>query len=174
MISTKRVSPLVAGVWLALAGHTLAADLPAINSKQSLETKFQEAARQAPDVRQTAHAAKDRLTASIDRLEHVLAGGGPDIAERWSQWLQLPQLKTQLERDSSDQAVLQEILDRYYRNEAGLELPTLVAVRQELRSYLAAREYAAAENPGELYAHRLTELAECLKRLDADLPDERP
>ena len=79
--------------------------------------------------------------ASIDQLEQFLAGGGPEIAERWSQWLQLPQLKAELERaelrrDASDEAVLQQILDRYYRNEAGLELPALVAVRQELRGYL--------------------------------------
>jgi len=72
-----------------------------------------------------------------------------------------------LQRAPPDAATLDMLHDRFYHNEPGLELPVFGAVRRELRGYLAAQHYATGDSPTALYERRLTELAECLERLEA-------
>jgi hypothetical protein len=167
-VISKWVWSVASVVWLALVGSTRAADLPLMGNRQPLLAEIQQAAGKTPDARQSAEAARKRLHTSIEQLERFLARGGSTFAAQWRESLKLAELKAELLQPVPDKAELQSILDRFYRNQAGLESPAMTAVRRSLRGYLAASEYAAAERPGELYAERLAELADCLARLDAD------
>jgi hypothetical protein len=120
--------------------------------------------------------ARERLLSSIQNLEKFLAGGGkPDAKsetlERWSQWLGLPALKQQLAGPAQDLNALRSIEERLYQNHTGLELPVFLNVRRDLRAYLVAQEYATSASPDQLFHQRVSELAQCISRLNVQ-PNE--
>src|SRR6188508_3224621 len=102
-VNGNLIRTLASVAWLALAGGAAAVDLPVIGGHQSLMDEIRAAGHQAPSSEQTAAMARQRLSASIEQLEKFLAGGGNDVAARWQSWLQLPELKTELQRVASDQ-----------------------------------------------------------------------
>ena len=132
-----------------------------------LLASIQRLAQRPTDPARAVDAARERLLASIGQLEQFLAGGGSGIASRWSQWLRVSALKAEIASGEPDIGALRSIEERFYQNQLGLELPVFVAVRRELRAFLAASAYATADLPQELYHQRLAELSECLARLAA-------
>ena len=143
--------------WPALAGGELADELQSV---------IAQAAERPPDPQETLAASRAGLVASIEQLERFLAGGEVDNSRRWQQWLNLPHLRTELERAQPDAPQLRSIHERYYQNQPGLELPAFLAVRRDLRQYLTSLDYSAAAAPNELFRRRLSELEECLARLE--------
>lgn len=151
-----------------MAARSPAAEEPVAGDLASLRQQIVQAAEPPPDPNLASESARLRLLASIERLERFLAGGGPEGALAWAQWLELPALHEQVNRPESEVAILESIQRRYYQNQAGLELAPFVAVRNDLRGYLIAREYARHEQPYDLFRGRLTELSQCLERLEVE------
>jgi hypothetical protein len=146
---------------LGLTGDELPSTVPS-----DLKAVILQAAENPPDPQETLAAARIRLISSIEQLERFLAGGEADNDRRWRQWLDLPHLKIQLEREKPDVAILRSIHERYYQNQPGLEQPAFRAVRRELRGYLTAWDYATSDSPRQLFRRRLAELEDCVARLD--------
>jgi len=131
----------------------------------SLAGSIQQLAERPPDGKQALESARQRLAASVDRLEQFLARGKTDAAARWSKWLDLPALRKQLTADQPDLSALEPIEQRLYDNYAGLELPAFLAIRRDLSAFRTAGEYAAANSPQELYRQRVKELASFVTRM---------
>jgi hypothetical protein len=129
------------------------------------------AAQRAPEPRIAVAATHTRLTTSIQKLEEFLKGHGAEIHQGWTTLLQVPTLKAELAQPRPSTAVLESLSRGFYQNHLGLERPAFLTVRRELRGYLTAREYAAAQHPTQLYRERVEELQERLTRLDAEFDE---
>jgi hypothetical protein len=164
---TVRVGYLPMGLGLVVAMLSLAdgADRSAARDVEPLIASFRRLADQPADSARAVQATRLKLTSSIQQLEQFLAGGGSEIAGRWSEFLGVSTLKQELDRAQPDVAALRSIEDRFYQNRSGLELPPFVAVRRNLREFLAASDYATADSPDHLYRECIAELTECLARL---------
>jgi hypothetical protein len=150
----------------AACANGRAADSAARNTSAVYEATTR-AAASSPAPQAAFEAARARLDASLQQLRQFLATGGIQKQARWAQWLELPALEAQLIADTPDIALLNNHLERLHQDQHGLELPLFVAIRQELRHYLAASEYLTAGAPHDLYRCRLEELSDCLTRLGA-------
>ena len=161
------------GFWLAAqsiaAAIVLAASAAAQDSGGNRETEIQASlvrlAEQPPDAAAALLAARKRLLARIEQLEQDLANTGSETSRSWSEWLDLPRLQAEAHSPAPDVPALEAIAERFYCGQAGLEAEPFVAVRRELRGFLAAREYAAADDPPDLYRRRVLDLSESLARL---------
>src|SRR5262245_33418348 len=124
-------------------------------------------AEQPPDVAQALQAAQKRVLDRIDLLEQALAGTGDEASRRWSELIDLPRLRAEAQSPAPSDVILEELAERFYGSQTGLEASPFLAVRSELRGLIAAREYAASDSPHELYRDRALALAECLNRIRA-------
>lgn len=150
---------------LALPASSPAQSVP---DAASLQLSIVWTAERAPDPQHVVSASYARLSQAVAQLEQFLALGTADTYRGWQSWLDLPALKAELSREAPDLAALRDIEDRYYQNQPGLEMEPFVALRRELHGYIAARQYASADAPQELFRQRLAELAECLARLESE------
>jgi hypothetical protein len=144
---------------------TVAADLPVRRTTDPLVGFIQRLDERPADPAQAVLSAGQRLASSIRQLEQYLAAAGPDKSAAWSSWLDVPKLKQEVASPRPDLSALHSIEERFYENKEGLERPAFVAVRRQLRAFLTAHEYAAADAPGELFRRRLAELDQHLTRL---------
>jgi hypothetical protein len=133
---------------------------------------FPRAAKSAPDPQEALEAARGRLNSSVGQLRQFLATGGSQKEAGWRRWLDLPSLEAELAAHQPDAAILSKSAQRFSEPQTGFELPTFVAVRRDLRHLLAASEFAADDAPQRLYHDRLSELAMCLGRLEAEFTPE--
>src|SRR5262245_4734792 len=151
----------------ALAASPVLADEDSGRRAASFLDSLPRAADAAPTPQDALESARRRLRSSIQPLREFLATGGSQKEILWTQWLELPVLEAQLTAAQPDVALLNEHLGRLHLDHSGLELPPFVAVREELRRFLAASEFSAAESPDDLFHSRLYDLSDCLSRLDA-------
>jgi hypothetical protein len=162
---------VVLSLWVFLAA-ALAQPLAAQQSGDAgagyLPRAIEWTAHRPPGPQQALASSYSRLSWAIAGLEHYLARGGYEASHRWQTWLDLPALKAELSQERPDLAALRRIEQRYYRNQPGLELDPFLALRRELRSYIAACDYAALDSPQEHYQQQLAELATLLAQLDAE------
>ena len=129
------------------------------------------------------HLASAELRAAVNELDQWL-GAGPN-ARRWRRFLRLNRLRQQLANGgAADPAVLEAVLARFDRPEAGLEMPQFQAVRDaaskwhdelvaEAKSDIPARLAAAIEQftpvtPEDVATAR-ADLLEATARLEAYL-----
>jgi hypothetical protein len=134
----------------------------------AIEAALQRAADRPPDPHATLAATRERLGGSLRRLAQFLKSAGGDVYHGWDQTLALSVLANELSRQDADRSVLHAAEQRFHQNHAGLELPQFLHVRRDIRSYLAALEYAASEDPSMLYQERISELQYKLTRLDVN------
>ena len=103
----------------------------------------------AEDVQQ----ARSELVAVMARVQSFLAGGCPQNAENWRQFLRWNELEAQLKSESApDWNALEVIAERYYVNQSGLEVSHFLALREALNRYADALAFAAtlAAVPSEI------------------------
>ena len=160
-------SSIIAGLTMTVCPGALAVQPPARSDLGSLREVILQTAEQPPEPQAALRASRDRLASSLRQLEEFLAGGDGRAQGDWCERLVLPALQSEVERSHLDAGALESLADRFLENQPGLELPAFVAVRRALRGYIAARKYAAAESPPDLFRRRLLELAECIERLEA-------
>src|SRR5687768_5156085 len=165
MVRTCFQAGFVVALTFALA---LGAQPAAGAMNASLTAALDRAAQRPPDPQAALAQARNRLAEKIAALDEFLATSGDENARLWKEWLDLPALKTELARAELDEAALENIRGRYYRNQAGLELPAFLDVRHELHGLLAAHEYASMADPQERYQQRLAELSQSLERIEAE------
>lgn len=122
----------------------------------------------APSPTAAVKATREDLRSSLAELDRILEAAGSQKHAGWRTWLDLASLESQLDAERPDAAKLNAHLIRYSRGSVGLEMPALVALRNDLKKYLAAAEYASADNPQRLVTERLTELSDLLNRLDVE------
>jgi len=160
-----RLLIILSAVAIALATASFGFATETANSTISLIGPIARLAEQPPDEKQSLETARKRLSSSLETLEQLLARSKGDTATRWSKWLDLPAIHEQLAAEQPNLTALKSIEARLYQNCEGLELPAFVAVRRDLVGFRIASEYAADQSPQELYRQRVTELAECFRRM---------
>jgi hypothetical protein len=169
MRSAANCSWIIVGLLVVALTRVVAADEPADVDPIKIHQAVARAAERPPDPQVAIATARRQLTKSIEELGQLIASGGDLNERRWRQWLDVPALQAQLDSPAPDLSELQSIVKRYYQNQAGLEMSAFVAVRRDLRGYLAARQYADAQSAHDLFRQRLWELERLLARLEADL-----
>src|SRR5262245_2409544 len=127
--------PLLVALTWAFCGGALAQDL-APGETGTLADLLLRAADGSPDAQAAMENARARLDLSLQRLEQFLADAGEEQKRQWFEYLSLPLLRTELDRQQPSITTLALIADRFYDNERGLELPAFVSVRRALRMYL--------------------------------------
>ncbi|HEX5105537.1 MAG TPA: hypothetical protein VFV87_17080 [Pirellulaceae bacterium] len=130
-----------------------------------------QAAQNAPQPQESVGEALGRLKNSLQELDAVLLRNDEAIRRGWSEYLDLPAIQAELTRPQPDTALLEARSKRFYQNHVGLERSQFIDVRSELRGYLIAREYAVMDQPLEEYRQRVTELSDCLARIDASFDE---
>ena len=100
-----------------------------------------------------AARAKQELTAAMAELDRFLVRSGSAVATGWKKYLLWDNLTAQLEREEGPEAdAVNAILDKFFANKNGLEMPRFTRVRVALRNYrdlsYAAGEEKFAENAG--------------------------
>lgn len=158
---------VVESMAIAIALTTSAAAQDSADFQSGIRESLARMAEQPPDASRSLLAVRQRVLDRIDRLEEALASAGGESSRRWSEWIDLPRLKAEVQSPAPVAAVLEQIAERFYGGQPGLEASPFVALRSDLRGLIAAREYAAAESPHELYRRRAAALAECLDRIQA-------
>ncbi len=109
-------------------------------------------------------AARSELVAGMTRLQSFLAGGCPQNAENWRQFLRWNELEAQLKSESApDWNALEAIAERYYVNQSGLEVSHFLALREALNRYADALAFAATPDAKQSFEKNLAELAQHLE-----------
>jgi hypothetical protein len=152
------------GIGCVFVSQAIAAGLPVDCPSDPLVESIRRLDQRPADPALAVLVSAERLSASIEQLELHLSKAGPELA-KCSRWLDVSRLKQELAAAKPDLGTLRSIQERFYQNQAGLELPAFVLVRHQLRTFIVAQEYAAADSPNELYRQRLDELNQVLQRL---------
>jgi hypothetical protein len=144
-------------VWLQELSQLQVDELP----QAAMEARKNFAPVRDEDLKQ----ARAELVSALERLNNFLAGGSPQNAENWRQYLQSDELQKQLEaKPGPDWQALLPIVEQYYTNEDGLELPYFLAVREALSRYADRLAFQATPDAKPYFEQHLAELA---KRLQA-------
>ena len=108
--------------------------------------------------------ARSELVAAMARVQTFLAGGCPQNAANWRQYLQWRELEAQLKSESApDGNALESIAQRYYVNQKGLEVSHFLALREALTRYADALAFAATPDAKQSFEKTLAELAQHLE-----------
>ena len=102
------------------------------------------------------------LLASLEQLERFLATGGERKESGWKEYLRWDELTSELDREEgADWQAVERIQGQYFAEHNGLEFPTFVAVRRQLRAFGEALVFSD-EQFQENFESTLDGLAESL------------
>jgi hypothetical protein len=143
-------------VWLRELSQLQVDELP----QAALEAQKHFTPVRDEDIKQ-AHAG---LVSALERLDKFLAGGSPQNAAEWRDYLKSDELQKQLNaKPAPDWQTLLTIADQYYTNEEGLELPYFLAVREALNRYADQLAFRATPDAKKYFEQHLAELAKRLQ-----------
>jgi hypothetical protein len=117
--------------------------------------------------------ARAELVTALERLDGFLAGGCPQNAQNWMQFLHRSELDTQLKAEPGpDWTALLAVAERFYSDESGLEVSYFLAVREALQRYAHALAFHTTPDAPKFVQQHLEELARRLeshqKKANAD------
>ena len=138
----------------------------------SLAAAFSRAAAKPPDPTAARTAAKERMTEALDQLDQLLSKASPAQRQQWEDFLRVATIREQLGKQAIDLPSLRKVQERYFLDEPGVELPAVLAVRRALADLLIAAEFSQDQAPQALYRQKLSQLEQCVARLDANFSDE--
>ncbi len=143
--------------------------------RQALRNWLAELPDKPRELSQAASAEKDRfvpvddsgvgekkaaLQSALVRLDRYLDSGDRENAKRWKQYLKLPDLKSELATEEPPKlSNLQNVLNAFYAEHEGLELPEFTGLRESLRAYMNAVLFRHQPGVEELFARRVEALA---------------
>jgi hypothetical protein len=115
---------------------------------------------------QQIQSVRQQAVAAMNDLRAYLRRSGQQNAATWEAYLEWPRIEEQLQAEVPNPRVLETILDKWERNERGLENQRFIRTRELLRDYVYLASDVRSENYGDEYARRVDELAGLLDRYD--------
>ena len=105
---------------------------------EELSTAIQEAKAEFDDIDdQQVKRSKTALVAALNRLESYLNRGGTTTSSGWKAFLKWELLEQELDKEERpDDKVLEEVTNRYFADQDGLQKEHFLEVRTALRKYL--------------------------------------
>jgi len=116
------------------------------------------------------HVARRRqvLQRAMSQLDQTLARSRPGYAQGWKAYLRWDELNQSLASDeTADPAALRVVLERFRRNNAGLELPKFLQVRDRLSDYIEALESTREAKLQDNYTSAIDDLAKRVEEYEA-------
>jgi hypothetical protein len=115
-----------------------------------------------PATVENVSAAKSQLQTTLAKLNEQLAAWGT-TGENWKKYLRLADLQAQLEAgDDAKFGTLREIALQFFADHPGLERPEFRATGNAIRHYANLLQTVRTENPADVYAATLDEVAKQL------------
>jgi hypothetical protein len=137
----------------------------------------------APSLVQQVHAARENyrpappghvaqrrreLQQAMYELDQMLARSRPGYAQGWKEYLRWNDLVANVGAERPPQLdTLREVIERFRRNNSGLEMARFLKVRDRLRDYIDALEIASDAKAQENYTAAIDSLSERLKEYEA-------
>lgn len=141
--------------------------LPA-DAKQLVETVLKAKDQFRPISAQDVAQRKQALIEALQELDRELTANAPDLVEPLKVHLKRETLAQELQKESPDLKVLQEIRGLFYADQAGLELPVIRRTREALGHYFDSAYVAADKAFPELFPARIEDLAKRLGQYHAN------
>jgi len=143
------VSTLVLAVlWLATSSDAQVQPRSVRASRSAIASSSD----QLQSAREQLDTARQQARSAAQSLETWLSTADARVVDAWKNYLQWDQLQQQLARSQPDPVALRALLDRFYRNQPGLEKPQFLALRESLQHYsdlATALRATMLERPGQ-------------------------
>ena len=109
-------------------------------------SRIRSAAEVAPEISAAELSdARQQLTESTNRLSQFLDSGGLENADAWRDYLQWSSLQEQLAAEETDWDEMDQVVNRFYGGQLGLEYPQFAEVRNDLRRFVFLGKLAELE-----------------------------
>ena len=153
-------------------------------SRYADSSKVPMAVRWAERVRVEANHAKEigsetlekqrrALREAVDKLDSILSTTDSGRRDGWKKFLKWDDLEEQLATGSPNIDKLQEVAKQFFNGHPGLEYPEFARVRETLRAYVIASQWADSGKSAENLAAQMKALADTLDKYNSEPTTKR-
>ena len=122
---------------------------------------------------ETLEKRRRALQAATDKLGALLNTADAGTRDGWHDFLKWSDLTEQLNNGSPDLEKLQGVARQFFNGHPGLEYPEFALVREELRAYVIAAQWAESGKSSENLAAQMESLADTLEKYNAEPTTKR-